>query len=452
MTILTSVSDGLALLVSGAAMATATLALRRTRPQRRVTPAALAQDRGPQPREQVRAFLAGPERPKGFLANPEPAEQDRPPVPGSRSRGGATREQVRAFLADPQRAGSDWSLVQVSQGVGRSSATVSYALDKLVKAGEVELTSAKPRRYTITPSGATPLARRGATQAASGSAPEAAGSANAAAHPQTSTRSRAGRPAAGDGEGSIGRQARGDALREQIRAWLADHPGQSLSLVEVSSGVGRRTATVAYALDKLISAGQVELTNPKPRRYAITPQGASPTHSQPTIVPDPQPTPAPAQAAAARRAQPAADQATSTGAAPHSPGERELGEEIRDYLAGQPGEHLSPIDIAHGTGRPSATVKEQLQRLVDAGQIRLVSDKPRRFTVPAPASDATQPQPAAGSRPRTAVAPSTSAAPQSAAGRPRAAKPTSSRTRKPANGSRSKTTAAATGKVAAAGK
>jgi hypothetical protein len=451
MTILTSVSDGLALLVSGAAMATATLALRRARPQRRVTPAALAPARSPQPREQVRAVVAGPERPKAFLANPEPAEQDRPPVPGSRSRGGATREQVRAFLADPQRAGSDWSLVQVSQGVGRSSATVSYTLDKLVQAGEVELTSAKPRRYTITPSGATPLARRGATQAASGSAPEAAGSANAAAHRQTSTRSPAGRPAAGNGEGPIGRQARGDALREQIRTWLADRAGQSLSLVEVSSGVGRRTATVAYALDKLISAGQVELTNPKPRRYAITPQGASPTHSQPTIVPDPQPTPAPVTAA--RRAQPAADQAASTAAAPDTPaGERELGEEIRDYLGGQPGEHLSPIDIAHGVGRPSATVKEELQRLVEAGQIRLASDKPRRFTIPAPASDATQPQPTAGSRPRTAVVPSTSAAAQTAGSRPRAAKPTSSRTRKPANRSRSKTAAAATGKTATAGK
>src|SRR6266540_2688829 len=54
--------------------------------------------------------------------------------------------------------------------------------------------------------------------------------------------------------GDSGSRARGDALREQIRAWLAERSGQSLSLIEVSNGVGRRSATVAYALDKLISA------------------------------------------------------------------------------------------------------------------------------------------------------------------------------------------------------
>src|SRR6266542_2438473 len=81
--------------------------------------------------------------------------------------------------------------------------------------------------------------------------------------------------------GDSGSRARGDALREQIRGWLAERPGQSLSLVEVSNGVGRRSATVAYALDKLISAGHVELTSPKPRRYAITSDRARAAHSQP---------------------------------------------------------------------------------------------------------------------------------------------------------------------------
>jgi len=80
-----------------------------------------------------------------------------------------------------------------------------------------------------------------------------------------------------------GSRARGDALREQVRAWLAERAGQSLSLVEISNGVGRRSATVAYALDKLIGAGHVELTSPKPRRYAITTHGAMAARSLPAV-------------------------------------------------------------------------------------------------------------------------------------------------------------------------
>src|SRR6266536_1598421 len=116
-----------------------------------------------------------------------------------------------------------------------------------------------------------------------------------------------------------GVQGRGEALREQIRAHLAGHDGRDLSLVEVSNGVDRRSATVSYALDKLIAAGHVELTNPKPRRYAITQAGRQATPDNPTPdnpTPD-NPTPAQPAEDAGQPAKPA----TSTPAAerPTSP-------------------------------------------------------------------------------------------------------------------------------------
>jgi len=66
-----------------------------------------------------------------------------------------------------------------------------------------------------------------------------------------------------------GSSARGNELREQIRAFLAERSDRDLSLVEISNGLGRSSATVSYALDKLVAAGEVELTNPKPRMFCI---------------------------------------------------------------------------------------------------------------------------------------------------------------------------------------
>jgi DNA-binding transcriptional regulator PaaX len=421
MTIFASVSDGLALLVSGAAMGTAARALWFASQHRRTRPA-----------------TASPTAPAGHPTAPAPGSPTvARPGPratsgnggGGQGRGNQTREQVRAFLAD--RAGQDWSLVQVSQGVGRSSATISYTLDKLVQAGEAELTSPKPRRYAITTSGATAHQHQPQRQAEQ-AAPAATDSAPATADRQPHTRPPASKPATASGNGASGSQARGDALREQIRGWLADRPGQSLSLVEISSGVGRRSATVSYALDKLISAGHIELTSPKPRRYAITPQGASAAHSQPALVPGPEPGPAVA-------------------AEPDSPGDGDLREEIRGHLASHPGEHLSLIDVAHGVGRPSATVNDQLQRLVEDGQVTLASDKPRRYTAPTPAANAPHPQ-AAGDEPHAATADPASTATRPGRRAPRAAKPATTAARKPASGRRSRTAPSAKGKAAAAGK
>jgi len=246
--------------------------------------------------------------------------------------------------------------------------------------------------------------------------------------------------------GDSGSRARGDALREQIRGWLAERAGQSLSLVEVSNGVGRRSATVAYALDKLISAGEVELTNPKPRRYAITSDGAHAANSQPAPA-DVEATPElvaperPAEPAATRAAaKPKARTLAATAAVESGPagaGTGDLGEEIRAYLASQPGEHLSLIDVAHGVDRASATVDYQLRRLVDASQVTLASDKPRRYTVPAGQSPQPNPSRAKPSGRRAAKGAAASA---------------SGAARKPASRRAGEKAAAATGEVAAAGR
>jgi hypothetical protein len=244
--------------------------------------------------------------------------------------------------------------------------------------------------------------------------------------------------------GDSGSRARGDALREQIRAWLAERPGQSLSLVEVSNGVGRRSATVAYALDKLISAGHVELTNPKPRRYAITGNGAHSVHSQPApadieatpelVAPERPAEPAATRAAAKPKTRTVAATATVESRRDGA-GNGDLGEEIRAYLASQPGEHLSLIDVSHGVGRTSATVDYQLRRLVDAGQVTLASDRPRRYTIPAG-------QPSQSPDPGPAK-PSGRQAAKGAAASP------SSNARKPASRRGGRKAAAATGKIAA---
>ena len=435
MTIFASVSDGLALLVSGAAMGTAARALWLASQHRRTRPA-----------------TASPTAPAGHPTAPAPGS---PTVArtgpratsgnggGGQGRGNQTREQVRAFLAD--RAGQDWSLVQVSQGVGRSSATISYTLDKLVQAGEAELTSPKPRRYAITTSGATAHQHQPQRQAEQ-AAPAATDSAPATADRQPHTRPPASKPATASGNSPSGSQARGDALREQIRGWLADRPGQSLSLAEISSGVGRRSATVSYALDKLIGAGHIELTNPKPRRYAITPEGASAAHSQPALVPGPEPGPA-----VAAEPPPGTPEPASAAAEPDSPGDGDLREEIRGHLASRPGEHLSLIDVAHGVDRASATVNHQLQRLVEAGQVTLASDKPRRYTAPTPADNPPHPQ-AAGDEPHAATADPASTATRPGRRAPRAAKRATTAARKPASGRRSRTAPSAKGKAAAAGK
>ena len=257
--------------------------------------------------------------------------------------------------------------------------------------------------------------------------------------------------------GDSGSRARGDALREQIRGWLAERTGQSRSLIEVSNGVGRRSATVAYALDKLISAGQIELTNPKPRRYAITSDGAQAARSQPVPAdaegtPEPVTPERPAEPAATRAAaEPAATRAAAEPKAgtlaataavesrPASSGSGKLGEEICAYLASQPGEHLSLIDVAHGVDRPSATVDYQLRRLVDAGQVTLASDKPRRYTVPAGQSPQPNPNP-------SSAKPSGRRASKGATATPRGT------ARKPAGRRGGRKAAAATGNVAAAGR
>jgi hypothetical protein len=440
MTIFASVSDGLALLVSGAAMATAARALWLASQHRHARPAT--------------ASPAAPGHSTAVPAegSPTAARSGRRATGGNggggQGRGNQTRERVRAFLAE--RAGQDWSLVQVSQGVGRSSATISYTLDKLVQAGEVELSSPKPRRYVITTSGSTAhqqVAQSQEQQARPQARPEpmAADGVTAIADPQTDTRSRASKLATADGNHPSGSQARGDALRDHIRGWLADRAGQSLSLVEISSGVGRRSATVSYALDKLISAGQVELTNPKPRRYAITSDGVRAAQSQPAPA-DVEDTPEPV--APERRAEPGATRAAakpkaSTVAATATPesgpddsGNGDLGEEIRAYLASHPDEHFSLIDVSHGVGRASAAVDYQLRRLVDAGQVTLASDKPRRYTVPAGQS----PQPNPGT-----------ARPTGRRGASAAAS-ASSTARKPASRRGGRKAAAATGEVAAAGR
>src|SRR6266498_2399429 len=283
----------------------------------------------------------------------------------------------------------------------------------------------------------------------------AATTARLAAHRRTTTESGApatttATPATGNPPttGDGGSRARGDALREQVRAWLAERPGQSLSLVEVSNGVGRRSATVAYALDKLISAGHVELTSPKPRRYAITSDRARAAHSQPApadveatpelVAPERPAEPAATPAAAKPKTRTLAATATVE-SRPGGAGNGDLGEAIRAYLASQPGEHFSLIDVAHGVGRASATVDYQLRRLVDAGQVTLASDKPRRYTVPAG---------------QPSQSPSQGSSPARPSGR-RAAKgaaPSSGTARRPATSRGNKKTAAATGKVAAAGK
>jgi predicted transcriptional regulator len=243
-----------------------------------------------------------------------------------------------------------------------------------------------------------------------------------------------------------GSRARGDALREQIRAWLAERAGQSLSLVEISNGVGRRSATVAYALDKLIGAGHVELTSPKPRRYAITSDGAQAARSQPALaeaedsqepVAPEQPTERAATPAAAKPRARTVAATASVESEPGSAGNGELREQIRAYLASEPGQQFSLIDVAHGVGRASATVNYQLRRLLEAGQVTLASDKPRRYTIPAgqpSQSPYSSPARPSGRRAAKGAAPSSRAA------------------RRPASRRGSRKAAAATGKVAAAGK
>ncbi len=278
MSILTSVSDGLALLVSGAAMATAARALwLASRRSRSAAPAGTSTATS-QPAPAPSTVTTARRTTTGG---------------GTPGRGNQTREQVRAFLADPERAGSDWSLVQVSQGVGRSSATVSYALDKLVQAGEVELTSPKPRRYTITPGGtaAHQQQQQQAVQAERAAPPEPTPTQDrkATAQPQPRTRPAARKPASASTDGPAstastgngGTRGRGNQTREQVRAFLADpeRAGSDWSLVQVSQGVGRSSATVSYTLDKLVQAGEVQLTSPKPRRYTIAASGDGPAEA-----------------------------------------------------------------------------------------------------------------------------------------------------------------------------
>jgi hypothetical protein len=278
MSILTSVSDGLTLLVSGAAMATAARALWLASAQRRTQPATPAGNG---------AAASHPAAEPAPATPPATSQRRRTTSNGSsgQGRGNQTREQVRAFLAE--RAGSDWSLVQVSQGVGRSSATVSYTLDKLIEAGEVELTSPKPRRYTITTSGTAihqtqPRHQEAQTEPVAAPEPTPAGDRQATATRSSRTRPPADVPATGGTAGNGGgRQDRGAETREQVRAFLADpeRAGKDWSLVQVSQGVGRSSATVSYTLDKLVQAGEVELTSPKPRRYTIAASGTAPAEA-----------------------------------------------------------------------------------------------------------------------------------------------------------------------------
>jgi hypothetical protein len=83
----------------------------------------------------------------------EKANEDRPPSPESGRLGaGQLRQQVLACLAD--RPGQTLSPTAIAKTLGgRSAGAVANALRTLAGQGAVVQTQAKPRRYTITPTG-----------------------------------------------------------------------------------------------------------------------------------------------------------------------------------------------------------------------------------------------------------------------------------------------------------
>jgi len=286
MSILASVSDVLALLAAGAALIAAARALRvASRLAQR--PAATTMEPTTvrsEPNEPAPRFQPAASSRTGTTAS-------KPATNGSSARGNELREQIRAFLAD--RSDRELSLVEVSNGLGRSSATVSYALEKLVAAGDVELTSPKPRRYRITTAGASASRQADVPAAAPATAPatDRAGEPSGTSAPEPR---RAPKPASTPRSANSAK-AKGGGLRDEVRAVLASRGGEALSLTEVSGGIGRSTATVSYHLQGLVEAGEVTLVDGKPRRYTIA-ATVTPSASQ-----------APAQAAAGEPA------ATATG-------------------------------------------------------------------------------------------------------------------------------------------
>ncbi|HZD67615.1 MAG TPA: hypothetical protein VFA45_01440 [Actinomycetes bacterium] len=267
MSILASVGDLLTLLAAGAALIAATRALQ----------VASRLARG-------QAATVRPPTVQAEPTNPAPpatsSAASKPPANGSSTRGNGLREQLRAFLAD--RSDLELSLVQIANGVGRSSATVSYALDKLVAAGDVELTSPKPRRYRITSAGASAIPQTTASAAAPTPTP-------VTEQAEQSSGISAGEPRrkpkpASTPRSTSGAKARG-GLRDEVRAVLAGRPSETLSLAEISNAVGRATATVSYQLDRLMRSGDVIKAGDKPRRYAIA-ASAQPQPSASTGTPE----------------------------------------------------------------------------------------------------------------------------------------------------------------------
>jgi hypothetical protein len=205
MSILASVSDVLPLLAAGAALIAAARALGvASRLAQR--PAATAAEpvtirsepTEPAPRSQPAASSR-----TGTTAS-------KPATNGSSARGNELRQQIRAFLAD--RSDRELSLVEISNGLGRSSATVSYALDKLVAAGDIELTNPKPRRYRITTAGAS-APRQATAPAAAPATPPAADQAEEPSATPTAESGRASKPASTP-RSPVSAKARGGGLRE----------------------------------------------------------------------------------------------------------------------------------------------------------------------------------------------------------------------------------------------
>ena len=69
-------------------------------------------------------------------------------------------------------------------------------------------------------------------------------------------------------------------LRQLVLGCLAERPGQALSPTAIAKTLDRSAGAVANALQVLASQGAVIQTQPKPRRYTITPAGRDQTDAQ----------------------------------------------------------------------------------------------------------------------------------------------------------------------------
>jgi predicted transcriptional regulator len=69
-------------------------------------------------------------------------------------------------------------------------------------------------------------------------------------------------------------------LRQLVLGCLAERPGQALSPTAIAKTLDRSAGAVANALQVLAGQGAVTQTQPKPRRYTITPAGGDQTNAQ----------------------------------------------------------------------------------------------------------------------------------------------------------------------------